>query len=566
MKFFEMEYTRPNIEEVTKTEKEIIKRFSNAKTFDEALEAFMDWEKTSCHISTMMSIAYTRQSIDTNDEFYDGEVEYLNEKSPMFTDLSKEFSEVLVKSKFRPRLEEKFGKLMFINIEMFLKSFSPLIISELQQENKLTTQYQKLIASAQIDFDGKKLTLSELSPYKQSADDNIRHAAWLAEGEFYREHGEELDKIYDELVTLRTAMAKKLGFDDFVDLGYLQMTRNSYNRHDIEKFRKAVVKYIVPVADKIYRRQAERTGLNYPFVFGDASLRFRDGNARPQGNAEDILNVGKKMYHALSPEAGEFIDMMYDCELLDVLSKKGKAGGGYCTQFTEYKVPFIFANFNGTQGDVEVITHEAGHAFAYYTARNIEPTDNQSPTLESCEIHSMTMEFFGWKYSDEFFGKDSDKFKYSHLESAVTFIPYGTMVDHFQHIMYEQPNLTPSERHEVWRRLLKEYMPWMSLDNSPFYGEGKGWQRQTHIYECPFYYIDYCLAQTVALEFWVIMQKDRPQAWERYMRLLSKGGTMTFGELVQTADLTSPFEASALQTVAQAAEEWLSEHSPESIS
>lgn len=561
-----MKYTRPNIEEVTKTEKEIIKRFSDAKTFNEALEAFMDWEKISCHISTMMSIAYTRQSIDTNDEFYDKEVEYLNEKSPMFTDLSKEFSEALVKSQFRPEMEEKFGKLMFINIEMFLKSFSPLIISELQQENKLTTQYQKLIASAQIDFDGKKRTLSELSPYKQSADDNIRHAAWLAEGNFYREHGQELDKIYDDLVALRTAMAKKLGFNDFVDLGYLQMTRNSYNRHDIEKFRKAVIKYIVPVADKIYRRQAERTGLDYPFVFSDSSLRFRDGNARPKGSAEDILNVGKKMYHDLSSEAGEFIDMMYNCELLDVLSKKGKAGGGYCTQFTEYKVPFIFANFNGTQGDVEVITHEAGHAFAYYTARNIEPTDNQSPTLESCEIHSMTMEFFGWKYSDDFFGKDSNKFQYSHLESAITFIPYGTMVDHFQHIMYEQPNLTPLERHDIWRKLLKEYMPWMSLDGSPFYGEGKGWQRQTHIYECPFYYIDYCLAQTVALEFWVIMQKDRPQAWERYMRLLSKGGMMTFNELVQTADLSSPFEASTLQTVAQAAEEWLNEHSFKNIS
>lgn len=559
MKFSEMKYERPDVDVVSKEEKEIIRRFSEAETYDDALQAYRDWDKISSHVCTMSSIAYTRHSIDTNDVFYDKEVEYLDEKSPLFTELSNQFSKVLVESKFRPQLEEQFGKLLFINTEMFLKAFSPVIIEEMQQENKLTTQYQKLIASAQIEFDGKKRTLSELTPYKQNADDAVRHAAWLAEGRFYQEHGEELDKIYDDMVTLRTAMAKKLGLKDYVELGYLNMTRNSYNREDVEKFRKAVVKYIVPVADKIYRRQAQRTGLPYPLTFSDASLRFRDGNAKPQGTAEDILAVGKTMYHDLSEQAGTFIDMMYDNELLDVLSKKGKAGGGYCTQFTEYKVPFVFANFNGTQGDVEVITHEAGHAFAYYVARDIEPIDCQSPTMESCEIHSMTMEFFGWKYSDAFFGSDSQKFRQSHLESAITFIPYGTMVDHFQHIMYEQPNLTPSQRHEVWRQLLSEYMPWMLLDDSPFYGEGKGWQRQMHIYECPFYYIDYCFAQTVALEFWTIMQKDRGEAWERYMRLLSKGGTQTFNGLVETAGLSSPFEEETLKSVAQAAEAYLEE-------
>ncbi len=557
MKFSEMKYERPDVEVVSKEEKEIIRRFSEAETYEAALQAYRDWDKISAHVGTMSSIAYTRHSIDTNDTFYDKEVEYLDEKSPLFAELSNQFSKALVESKFRPQLEEKFGTLLFVNTEMFLKAFSPAIIEEMQQENKLTTQYQKLIASAQIDFDGKKCTLSELTPYKQSADDTVRHAAWLAEGQFYREHGEELDRIYDEMVALRTVMAKKLGLKDYVELGYLNMTRNSYNREDVEKFRKAVIKYIVPLADKIYHRQTERTGLPYPLAFSDASLRFRDGNAKPQGTAEDILAVGKTMYHDLSDEAGTFIDMMYDNELLDVLSKKGKAGGGYCTQFTEYKVPFVFANFNGTQGDVEVITHEAGHAFAYYVARNIEPTECQSPTMESCEIHSMTMEFFGWKYSDAFFGTDSEKFKQSHLESAITFIPYGTMVDHFQHIMYEQPQLTPSQRHEVWRQLLGEYMPWMLLDDSPFYGEGRGWQRQIHIYECPFYYIDYCFAQTVALEFWAIMQKDRKEAWQRYMSLLSKGGTQTFNGLVQTAGLSSPFEEKTLKAVAEAASAYL---------
>ena len=173
----------------------------------------------------------------------------------------------------------------------------------------------------------------------------------------------------------------------------------------------------------------------------------------------------------------------------------------------------------------------------------------------------MTMEFFGWKCSDGFFGKESKKFRYSHLFGAITFIPYGTMVDHFQHIVYENPEMKPEQRHNIWRELLKVYMPWMKLDGSPFYGEGKGWQRQMHIYENPFYYIDYCLAQTVALEFWTIMQKNPNEAWERYMKLVRKAGTQTFNELVETAGLKTPFGDDALKEVARAAVKWLDENS-----
>lgn len=561
MKFSEMKYERPDIEKARISADEIKNDFQTAENFETVDKAFIKWDNLSKHIDTMFSIAYTRHSIDTEDEFYDKEVEYLDEQSPVFTELQQSFAKLLVESKFRPQLEEKYGKLLFTNTEMFLKSFSPEIIPETQEANKLETAYQKLIASAQIDFDGEKKTISQLFPYKQSADDDIRRKAWLAEAKFYNEHGKELDEIYDNLVKLRDKMARKLGYNNFVKLGYLQLTRNCYTEKDVEKFRKAVVKYIVPVADRLYREQAKRTGLSYPFTFADSALKFRDGNPKPQGTADDILAVGKKLYSELSPETEEFINVMYDNELLDVLSKKGKAGGGYCTQFADYKVPFIFSNFNGTADDVEVITHEAGHAFAYYMARNIVPSDNQNPTLEACEIHSMTMEFFGWRCSDEFFGSESRKFRYSHLFGAITFIPYGTMVDHFQHIVYENPAMTPLQRHNAWKELLGVYMPWMRLDGSPFYGEGKGWQRQMHIYENPFYYIDYCLAQTVALEFWTIMQKDSNQAWERYMKLVRKAGTQTFDELVETAGLKTPFGDEALKEVAEAAEKWLDKNS-----
>lgn len=557
MKFSEMKYIRPDMEEMKLKSEQAAERIRSAANADEAAEAYLDWDKASGSFSTMNSLCYIRHTINTEDKFYDGENEFFDNNGPAFTEYGQTVAKTLAESRFRPQLEERFGKVMFTNIDIFLRSFSPEIIPDMQEDNKLSTEYEKLIASAQIDFDGKKLTISQLSPYKQSPDDDIRHRAWAAESGFYKEHEEELDRIYDGMVKLRHSMAKKMGFDNYIGLGYLNMCRNCYTAADVEKFRSAVVKYIVPIADKLYREQAERLGVKYPLKYADTAIAYRDGNAVPKGTPNEILEAGRRFYHALSPQTAEFFDFMMENELMDVLSRKGKAAGGYCTELPDFESPFIFANFNGTQGDVEVITHEAGHAFAAYTSRKIRPTDNQLPTLESCEIHSMTMEFFGWASAEDFFGKDADKFCRKHLADAVEFIPYGTMVDHFQHIVYEHPEYTPEKRIEEWKRLTGIYMPWIDLDGSPFYGEGRAWQRQTHIYQRPFYYIDYCLAQTVALEFWAIMQKDRNEAFERYMKLVSLGGRETFDGLVAAAGLDTPFGDDALRTVAQAAEKWL---------
>ena len=528
-----------------------------ASSTEDAKAAYDKFSKCADSFSTMFTLAMIHHSIDTEDEFYDKENDFFDENSPLYSECVQTVNKALAECKFRPQLEDIFGSLMFKNIDISLKAFSPEIIPEMQEDNKLTTEYQKLIASAQIDWNGEKLTISQLAPYKESENDETRHKAWAAESGFYGSVQDKLDSIYGKMVSVRDKMAKKMGYDNYVTLGYYNMMRNDYTKEDIEKFRKAVIKYCVPAADKIYRKQAEKTGCSYPLKYSDTTLKFRSGNPRPKGSPEDILAAGKKFYHELSPETAEFIDFMTDNELMDVLSRKGKAAGGYCTDIPDYKAEFIFANFNGTSGDVEVITHEAGHAFAGYTARDIYPSDLRSPTMESCEIHSMSMEFFAWKWAEDFFGEDADKYRYQHLCAALKFIPYGTMVDHFQHIMYENPDLTPEERHEYWRSLTAEYMPWIDLDGTEFYGEGHAWQRQIHIYENPFYYIDYCLAQTASLQFWALMQEDFSAAWQRYMKLVKCGGTKTYSGLIETAGFESPFGDSALKQVCEAAEKWL---------
>ena len=560
MKFSQMPYQRPDIAQAGREVQACIDALQKAAAFEQAEAAFTRLDALADHIQTQFTLAQIRHEIDTNDPFYDAEATFIDENGPLLQEYYQKWHLALKESPFRPDFEKKYGDLLFRNIEISLRAFSPEIIGELQRENALTTEYQKLIASAQIPFQGGTYTLSQLTPFKQSADDKTRRTAWEAEGRFYQENGEKLDGIYDELVRLRDTMGKKLGFGDYVGLGYCRMMRNSYTAQDVERFRKAVVRHIVPVAEKLQRERAARMGFVYPMSYADNALIFRDGNAAPQGTPDDILACGRKFYHELSAETAEFIDFMFENELFDVLSKKGKAGGGFCASLPDYKAPFIFANFNGTQGDVEVMTHEAGHAFADYTSRSITPSDYRNPTLDACEIHSMSMEFFAWPWAEGFFGKDTAKFRHSHLTGALTFIPYGTMVDHFQHIVYENPQMTPAQRHQAWRELTAVYMPWIMLDDIPFYGEGRAWQRQLHIYTDPFYYIDYCLAQTVALQFWALSLRDREDAWRRYMALVRLGGSRPFAGLVEAAGLATPFGDTALRDVAQAAESWLAQN------
>ena len=558
MKFSEMKYERPDLGAVKEELRGLTEQLKAAKDYAQAREVFLKHDAATIRVETQATLASVRHTIDTRDEFYDTEETFWNAASPELEEYEDAWKGAMLESPFRKDFEAEFGDLMFVNAEIARKAFSPEIIPESQQENDLSQAYSKLIASAQIPFEGGVYTISQLSPFKNDPDDARRLAAWKAEGAWYKEHQAELDDIYDKMVHLRDTMGKKLGYGGYTTLGYYRMGRNCYGKDDVEKFRAAVVKYLVPLADSIYREQAKRLGKEYPMNFADNALMFRSGNPKPCGDADAILAHGKKFYEALSPETGEFFNMMLDNELMDVLSTPGKAGGGYCTSLGEYKVPFIFANFNGTQHDVEVVTHEAGHAFAAWMNRDRVPYSTIWPSMESCEVHSMSMEFFAWPWAEGFFGADTRKFLYSHLAGALTFIPYGTMVDHFQHIVYEKPDMTPRQRHDAWKELLGVYMPWVKLGGDiPFYGDGEGWQRQMHIYQSPFYYIDYCLAQTVSLQFWAMLQKDPKDAWAHYMAYTKQGGSRTFTELLKNADLDSPFEERCLRGVCETAKAWL---------
>ena len=555
--FKDYTYVRPNMDELKASVTALIEKFKAAQTVQEQSEVIAEINQHRNTFSTMANIVYIRASIDTNDEFYQKERDYFDEVEPIAEEIVFDYYKELVASKFRAELEEKWGTQLFALAEDQIKGFSPAVIELMQQENKLVSEYNKLVASAQIEFDGKTLTLAQLAPYSESTDRAVRKAARETSANFFASNVEKFDTIFDQLVKLRHKIAKTLGYKNYVELGYINMNRIDYNAEMVAKFRDQVRDYIVPVANKLYERQAKRIGVEGDFKFYDEGLNFLTGNATPQGSPEWIVENGKKMYEELSPETGEFFNYMIDHELMDLVAKKGKESGGYCTFIEDYNSPFIFSNFNGTSGDIDVLTHEAGHAFQVYSSRNIGIPEYLWPTYESCEIHSMSMEFFTWPWMEHFFKEQTDKYKFTHLSSGLLFLPYGVAVDEFQHVIYENPEMTPADRKAAWKEIEAKYLPHRDYDGHEYLESGAIWQRQGHIYASPFYYIDYTLAQICAFQFWKRSRENFEDAWKDYVHLCGLGGSLSFTKLVEEAGLVSPFESGCVESVIGTIEEYL---------
>lgn len=560
MKFSEMPYSRPDMETLAAATAQTLAALSAATDAAEQIAAYDAFEKLQQTAGTMQQLAYIRHTINTKDEFYNAENDYMDEIGPKLQELTHQVNTALLNSPYREALEKHYGALLFKNLEIAARSFSPEIVELMQEENKLVSEYQNLYASAMVEFDGKTMPLPLLGPYKQDPDRAVRKAAYEADAEFFDSHREELDTLYDKLVKNRDAQAKKMGLPNFIPLGYDRMGRNCYTAGDVAAFRDQIAEDMVPIVAGVKEAQRRRIGVD-KLKFYDEPISFPDGNAVPEGTPDEILAAGKKMYQELSPETAEFIEFMFQNELFDVLSRDGKAPGGYCTEIADYKAPFIFSNFNATAGDVDVLTHEAGHAFESYRAYRRElPTLLHSPTIEACECHSMSMEFLTAPWHHLFFGKQTDKYELGHCEDALVFIPYGCMVDEFQHKVYENPEMTPEQRNELWLSLEKKYRPWIDFDNLPFYSRGAGWQRQLHIYEVPLYYIDYCMAQTVAFQFWNLSRENYAEAWKRYLTFVDKAGTQTFAELVESAGLQVPYYPGCIRQIGEGISKWLEEH------
>ncbi len=555
-RFEDFVYQRPDIQQISERFYQFIGAFEQASDAKEQIQLLEQINALRRHFSSMYNLCYVRHTADTRDAFYEKENSYFDGALPQFEALSNHLYRVLLASPFKRDLETHYGSHLFVLAELALRTFKPEIVGDLEEENTLSSEYMQLKAKANIEFEGQTYNLSSLVPLEQSEHRGTRRRAAAARWAFFAQNSERLDDIFDSMVRVRHRIAQKLGAENFISVGYARMRRSDYTPEMVAAFRQQIREHIVPLASALYERQRRRLGLEHLYYY-DENYLFLSGNPKPKGTPQDIIDSAAQMYREMSAETDAFFQYTLEAHLLDLVNRHGKATGGYCTYISAYGAPFIFSNFNGTSGDVDVLTHEAGHAFQVWSSRHLAIEEYYWPSSEAAEIHSMSMEFFAWPWMHLFFGEQAEKYRFMHLSSAICFLPYAAAVDEFQHIIYEKPHLTPEERKQVWRQLEAVYLPHRDYEDNAFLLAGGFWQKQSHIYSSPFYYIDYALAQICAFQFWKRSRENREAAWADYVRLCRAGGSLSFLQLVRLANLRSPFESDCVSSVIEEIRQYL---------
>jgi len=540
---------RPEYEPTAAKYRELESRLSAPKDAAAAIAALQDWDRLRRELETWSALVYLRFNQDTGNAAFKTEREYCDELTPRLTDLDVRIKRLLLASPHRAALERKFGKQAFALWEADVMAFDPKIEQHLVRENKLQAEYSELTAAAQVEFRGEKHNLSGIVKFREDADRQTRHDAEAVRWQWFADNRPALDRIFDDLVKLRHDMATQLGYRDYIDLGYKRMKRVDYNQADVEQFRAEVRQHLVPLGVELRKRQTKSLGVD-KLMFWDDAVHDLAGNPAPRGDHDWMVERAQRMFDAMHPDLASFFRLMREAKLTDLKNRDRKSPGGFCTSFPSYGLPYIFANFNGTKHDVEVFTHEMGHAYQGYQSRHQPLLDYLWPTYESCEIHSMGLEFLTWPQMEQFFEEGADRFRRIHLTQGLLFIPYGVAVDHFQHLVYARPEATPAERHAMWQEMERTYLPWRDYGDLPHLPAGGFWQFQRHIYLSPFYYIDYTLAQTCALQLWVRAQKDAKGTLDAYNALCARGGEAPFQDLAKSAGLVSPFQPGCLRDVA----------------
>jgi M3 family oligoendopeptidase len=555
MKYNEFPYKRLTVDSQNALMMDWLVRFEDSESAEDQITVLEEVDDASREYASYVSIASLNFSRNINDEAAKSEKDYYDSIGPDIQEVYNKLDQAVDASRFKADLTEKWGATFLEKIEMELKTFDPKIMDMLRKETDLRNEYTKLTAGATIEFDGKSYNLAGLGPFHTHEDRDLRKRSYAARFQWFEENADQFDDLYDKLVKLRHEIATTLGYKNFVELGYLRMGRSDYGPDEVANFRKQIVDHVVPIVTKLLEQKKAILELDHLYFYD--GINFKEGDPKPKGTPDELVAGAQDMYHELSPETGEFFDIMVNEELMDLVNREGKRPGGFCTSFPKYDRPYIFSNFNGTDHDITVLTHEAGHAFQCYSSRNQPLVSYLWPTMEAAEIHSMSMEFFTWPWMKRFFKEETDRFKYKHIAGSLSFLPYGACVDHFQHWVYENPEATPKDRKNKWLELESIYLPNRDYDDIEFPKSGGIWQGQLHIYQMPFYYIDYTLAQTCAFQFWMKSEENREKAWDDYVRLCKAGGSLPFTGLVELAGLELPFDDGCLESVVEKVSNWL---------
>lgn len=511
------------------------------------LSLFADWNALKSYIGAegnRISFALTKNMNDSNAE--EADRYYRESVTPVSDDGSSRLVNALIGSKHKAAIAERYGGHLIRVLQTTVEPLAPVNNELRVKASDLVNRYDKAVAAGEVTVNGESVTLAVARNLQSSQDPNIRREAFEAYRNWFLQHRDELGGLYDELAKLRDQMGRNVGHANFIPLGYLGMGRTDYGPAEAAEFRANVRRYAVPLQQKIHRKHAQRLGSETlrPWDVGyDPSLTLPTGIAPVNGQ----LDKAQRIFDALSPQLAQHFSRMRNEGLIDLENRKGKQAGAYCTSFSDEGRVAIFCNSTGDQEDVGTLMHEMGHAFQGWESQEIEAVDLQWPTSDACEIHSMGMEYLSMRHMNEFFSNEhAEKFRRNRWREAVELICYICIVDEFQHWVYENANATLDERDQAWDRIWDIYKPGLDFSGVEDYKHAR-WYAQGHLFHMPFYYIDYAIAETGAMQLALIDANDREQSLDIYLNLCRIGGTMSVLNIFSNAGLRSPFDPAVMR-------------------
>jgi oligoendopeptidase F len=529
-------------------------RAAQARSAAELEHWLLDWSELSAALDEEASRRYIAMTCHTDNPAAEkAYLDFVEHVEPQLKPRQFALEQIYVAHPQREKLSPHRFQVFDRDVKNHVELFRPENVPLETEEAKLCQQYQKLIGSQTVNFRGEEKTLVQMGRYLEEPDRALRQEAWELVTKRRLQDVDKCEEIFEELIKLRTQIAKNAGFDNYRDYAFRQKCRFDYTPRDCEQFHDAVEKEIIPAVREIQNDRKQRLKLEKlrPWDLGvDPQNR---APLKPFGEVAEMISRTQKIFNHLDAGLAAGFQQMQDLKLLDLENRKGKAPGGYQSTLSEARVPFIFMNAVGLQRDVETILHEAGHAFHAQATRGEDLYAYRGAPIEFCEVASMAMELLGNEFLEEFYAvPEANRARKTHLEGIIGFFPWMATVDAFQHWIYTHHNHTRDERKAAYLKLMDRFggdVDWTGYEPSRTYS----WHRQLHIFIHPFYYVEYGIAQLGALQVWTNSRRDKAKALNDYKKSLTLGGSRPLPELFSAAGCKFQFDAATIKPLIQLA-------------
>ena len=514
-----------------------------------------DASELSEHISEKGALLYIDMTCDTENEkkkslFLD----FVENVRPKLSEFSDSLNRRIVGHEAVKDMSPRYDLMirsMRNDVEIFRRENIPLGV----EQTKLVTEAQTINGAMSVEFKGREYTIPEMRIFLEANDRSVRESAWKAVADRRMQDEERLSEIFDELVQIRGEIASNAGFATYTDYMFRAMERFDYTKEDCLEFHDAIEAVCVPLMREINSRRKDslRLGSLKPWDVNEKTGVGPDLEGRPPlkpfSNVNEMVGKLSKLFHRMSTDLGNKFDILVEMDTLDLDTRKGKAPGGYQYYLQKSKVPFIFMNAAGLQGDLETMIHEAGHAFHSMYCGHLELIGERSYPIEFAEVASMSMELMTQNEWGEFYGsEEANRARLGHLEGVIFLLPWIATIDSFQHWIYSNPNHSREERKDAWNSIRDRFGSVMDWEDYGNYRD-TSWQQQGHLFGVPFYYVEYGIAQLGALQLWRTQRNDSEKALTDYSNAMTLGNTRTLPELFSAADIELGFGKAHLSSL-----------------